>query len=202
MPPLHVGVVFAGAPVLQLVQEPPQCDASSATHDPLQLTNPELHVNPQLTPSHVAVAFAGAEHGLQLDPQLEVLKMLTQLPLQLCVKMPQLTVTTIDCLLDGVSPLVPEKFEPGHASALPFTALPMYWNVTLPGVEGAVHVSEKSALQPLDPQSSRVQLCVASVASGTCTCESPLESVPSVQSSEKPALCSPPLLTRIEKLTT
>jgi len=51
---------------------------------PSQLANGLLQANPQDTPSQVAVAFAGTEHGVQeLVPQLAVELLLTHAPLQL-----------------------------------------------------------------------------------------------------------------------
>ncbi len=42
-----------------------------------------MHVNPQDTPSHVAVEFAGGEHGVHEVPHELTLVSLTHAPLQL-----------------------------------------------------------------------------------------------------------------------
>jgi hypothetical protein len=72
-------------PLEHVIPQPPQLvllvDVSVQTL--LQLT-PVLHFTPQNKPSHVAVAPAGAVHGVQDKPQLATALVLTQTPLQSC----------------------------------------------------------------------------------------------------------------------
>ncbi len=72
-PPLHEGVPLL---TVQTVHATPQAVGSvSDRHAPAQAWNPALHVNPQATPSHVAVEFAGGVHGAHAAPQVLVLEL-------------------------------------------------------------------------------------------------------------------------------
>jgi len=83
--PSHVEVAFAGGAGHATHELVPQLAVLLLlTHTPAQRWKPALHVKPQETPLHVAVAFAGGAHGTQeLVPQLLVLLLLTQTPPQL-----------------------------------------------------------------------------------------------------------------------
>ena len=52
------------------------------THCPLHRWKPPLHVNPHSVPLHLAVAFAGAVHGVQLSPHDDTLSLRTHSLLQ------------------------------------------------------------------------------------------------------------------------
>jgi hypothetical protein len=72
----------------QLTPHPPQLPFSvSSTHVSFgHGLKPELHVNPQLAPSQVAVAFVGGLQALQdVVPHDMIDVFLSQTPLQLCV---------------------------------------------------------------------------------------------------------------------
>jgi hypothetical protein len=49
------------------------------TQAPPQLWKPALHMNPQLVPSHVAVAFDGGTHGVHDAPHVITLVLIAQL---------------------------------------------------------------------------------------------------------------------------
>jgi hypothetical protein len=77
VPALQVALPFIGG-----VQSASMQHALFAMQAPLQSLKPALHVLPQLTPSQVAVAFAGGGgHAVQLAPQLFTLALLTHAPL-------------------------------------------------------------------------------------------------------------------------
>jgi hypothetical protein len=79
------------APLVAPVNRPPvpvtfvapaQLVPQAETHiDPFG-TNPGLHVNPQLVPSHVALPFAGTLQGVQSEPQFATLPFDTHAPPQ------------------------------------------------------------------------------------------------------------------------